>query len=190
MSSAELLSRDETLLSIVTSLPIHHMAWRANDRAPWTTEDRSDEAYEETLTRIEDKVARHGWTVVTVPADESAGIPQFAYTVGVQSHFTHPELITVGLPANVATNLLQLCVAKISAGDRFSDNQIRNDLLNNDLRCLIRCVGEPNLQLLGFARRHARRGQLEALQCIWPDKAGRLPGESDYVKSDSQLLLT
>jgi hypothetical protein len=73
-------------------------AWRAREIKPWFVEAL-------------DVIERFGCQVTTVAADVVT--PSFSYTAGVYDNCARPELITIGLPPNVAHSALNESVARM-----------------------------------------------------------------------------
>ena len=120
-------------------------------------------------------VEEHGWHVLKVLADSEG--PGFAYTVGLYHSFRHPELIVVGLPPEVAHNVLNIAGEAIRRGMRYSEAVQTSDLFE-DRACRFRRMPEgqyPNY--LGWDLWFYDGPAFPALQLIWPDQEGRWPWE-------------
>jgi len=85
------------------------------------------------------------------------------------------------LPSSVAATLINDCAREIAAGRQYADRTLVDDLLSGSNRCVVRKVtDECKEDVFGFAFAYYHHTNFEALQIIWPDRAGRLPGEPDY----------
>ena len=93
----------------------------------------------------------------------------------------HPEIIVFGLDPNLMFQLVNGMGDEIRGGWRFDEPVLYEGLLEG-FACKCLPVADPrHEEFLGYAmwhRRHVGRiGTLKAVQLVWPDKAGHLPGE-------------
>ena len=63
-------------------------------------------------------IAAYGWSVLKVEADGVG--PGFAYTIGLQQRFDHPEIIIVGLRSATAHMVLNDVGEDVCGGARFA----------------------------------------------------------------------
>ena len=109
--------------------------------------------------------------------------PGFAYTVGLLETFRHPEIIIFGLSAESMHAILNNCGDMIRKGERFeADTTAAGVIAKYDVR--FRAVTDPAsfAEYLGYGCRHYGEERFGLLQCVWPDKAGRFPGEADAAE--------
>ena len=70
---------------------------------------------------------------------------------------------------------------QVRAGRNFTELGLFEDLLQSYACKMIRVHERWHREYLGYAMWHRRHvgkiGTLEALQCLWPDKSGKFPGE-------------
>jgi hypothetical protein len=121
---------------------------------------------------IDRRVAKHGWTAISVDDHE----PQFTYTCGLLTRSQHPELIVVGLAGKTAYRVLAAVIERIQRGERFTAAAQLQIL--EGLAVAIRPVHVSQHELyFGYAMAHARRhdAPLHAAQVLWPDQAGYFP---------------
>ncbi|MDQ6803609.1 MAG: DUF4262 domain-containing protein [Actinomycetota bacterium] len=156
------------------------------------------DAFDEKLL---DDVRRYGWHCVLVAdehhpehAAQNAALgphpiydAAFAYTVGVEVSFAHPELILVGRWQHAHPFLAQ-AVSLVKEGHRFAPGDSSTDVLDgypvrfgvvSDFRRieLLTCVDWLN-----------RGRAFSALQLILPDRAGRWPDDPAYDAYPQPLL--
>lgn len=164
---ADVVSRDLTVNEVADIGP-SHVATREAIGEPWDVEDYSNED-------IQAIVDEHGWWVGLIPSEND--LPGFAYTIGLYERFEHPELIVIGLAKDTMHHILNDCGARIRDGERFDAGASASGLIEGyDVR--FRSVNDASsyLEYLGFGLRYYDR-KFPVLQCIWPDKSGRFPGE-------------
>ncbi len=118
-----------------------------------------------------------GWHVVKVVGD-SIG-PAFAFTIGLSRRFGHPELIMFGLPLDVMHSVLNLAGDAIKAGRRYEQGAVASELLEGHSCRLLPFPRAAYRDFLGYACWFYQGDEFEALQCVWPDRAGRYPWARD-----------
>lgn len=141
--------------------------------AAWPT---ATDEYEQTVIR---NVQQWGWHVVLVPEDDQG--PGFAFTVGLQRQHRHPELILIGLPLAKAHHLLNDLGSRVREGRQLLPGQRLSDLLEG-YDCRISAVHPSHHRdFLGVACWFSGGcANVQALQLLWPDQAGRFPGETGF----------
>ncbi|MEU3117189.1 DUF4262 domain-containing protein [Micromonospora chalcea] len=122
-----------------------------------------------------------GWAVTYVLPTNDGTVPTapFAYTVGLTAH-DHPELITAGLPPEVAHSLLNdLARRAYDQAERFTHGQRVDDLIAGYDAIII--DGPPTDELLpGLAISRYGRDRIRLQQMVWPDQQGRFPWDHGY----------
>ena len=124
------------------------------------------------LDRLRALVNKHGWAVQGVGADVEAGVPGFAYTVGLAKKGL-PELIVLALPMDSAQPILNTLARRMVDGEAFEDGKDIIEAANLPLR----------LQTLegGHLRNWVRFADLlngkpvSVRQIVWPDRDGFFP---------------
>jgi len=112
-------------------------------------------------------IKEFGWHVLLIPEDEQG--PAFAYSVGLQKTFNHPEILVLGLDTN-----------RVKAGTRFLSGQRYQDILEG-YDCLFAKVEEKYYRdYFGQAIDFYKGRDFQVLQCIWPDKNGWFPGDAEF----------
>jgi len=135
--------------------------------------------FPQTLSKIDSDIQGVGLSVVTV--SDGTYRQAFAYSIGLTAKYAHPELIISGLPPSVAATLINDCARDLAADRQYTDRTQLDDLLSGSNRCVVRKVTDECKQdLFGFAFAYYGHANFEAVQIIWPDRAGRLPGEPYY----------
>jgi hypothetical protein len=127
--------------------------------------------------RIVDDIARVGWHVLGVLAAKD--YPPFAYSIGMMPTLGHPEIVIFGLDHKLCATLINAMGKEIREGRSFRERGLYEGLIEH-FACKIRPVSSAShANHLGYALWHRRHTQqtspLEAVQLLWPDKAGLFP---------------
>ncbi len=128
------------------------------------------------LARAEADVAEHGWHVIKVFSDGDTG-PPFAYTIGLETSFRHPEIIVFGLNDDLdfMHRVLNGIGARVERGERFAHGDRKRGILPGYVCPFARVPKSAYAEHLGRAIQYHRGTRFRALQCIWPDPKKRLP---------------
>jgi Domain of unknown function (DUF4262) len=135
-------------------------------------------------------VAEYGWSVTQVLADEDG--PAFAYTIGLYQSFEHPEILMIGLDLEVMSGILNTLGDDIKQGERYEAGQQYSDVVETYL-CSFQPIDEKFYgEYLGKAVWFYKGKDFPALQCVYPDMAGRYMWEQDANPrlTEMQPLLT
>lgn len=130
---------------------------------------------------IEGKVKRAGYAVVAVIGDQAN--PTFAYTIGLSETYSHPEIITIGLPARTAHHLISRVVdvledggcvpldgrmAEIASGFDMFFAAVKSDRVQDRMLACVSRYGED----------------FPVMQMVWPDKNNVFAWEDGYDISE------
>ncbi|MFF4940766.1 DUF4262 domain-containing protein [Micromonospora sp. NPDC000729] len=136
---------------------------------------------DDVLRRQERIIDTIGWAVTYVLPTDDGTVPTapFAYTVGLTAH-DYPELITAGLPPEVAHSLLNDLARRVyDKAERFTHGQRLSDVIAGYDAIII--DGPPTDELLpGLAISRYGRDQVRLQQMVWPDQQGRFPWDNGY----------
>jgi hypothetical protein len=176
------VERDASL-NAIADMCTGHVAERDQQTSDWTVRD-------ETLENIRQVIDEHGWWVGLL--DEEGDVPAFAYTIGLYEKLGHAELILFGLPLPTMHAILNECGALIRGGARFADGMSSSDVLEGQpVRFRAVAARESYETFLGYGCRFYEPRSFPVLQCIWPDKAQKFPGdegaESDLLTAQPML---
>ena len=128
------------------------------------------------MDRIEADIAKYGWHVIKVMEDDEG--PGFAYSIGLHRSFGHPEVIVFGLPLDLMHRMVNTIGAEVRRGERFAAGS-RSDAVLVGRPVEFRSVAAGWLdEFFGQAIRYHGGPACAALQCCWPDRAGRFPGQA------------
>jgi hypothetical protein len=118
-------------------------------------------------------IEEYGCHVTTVAADEHG--PGYAFSTGLWHKFQQPEVVVVGLPHDVATQLINLVCDDAEDGVRYAEGD-RTDNLLHGYFVTFRAVPRTHYPgWLGIALWAYQSDDFPVLQLVWPDKQGRFP---------------
>lgn len=127
---------------------------------------------------IHNDVARLGWHVVRVMT--GGGEPAYAYSIGLQRTWTQPEFIVFGLPPATMQAMIDRLAEEVRAGRRFADGD-RTGAALDGCECAFREVpARYHASHLGYASWFYGAAGFSVLQCVWPDRDGRYPGDPGF----------
>ena len=139
--------------------------------------------------KVHDDIATFGWHCIKVHEDSEG--PGFAYTVGFQRTFTHPEVIVFGQAPEVMHGMLNRIAERLRGGHPHTAGQSYWGILD-EYKCHFLAVSPQLLsEYVGWARWYYKDEPLTVLQCVWPDRQGKFqwePGASSAL-ADRQPLL-
>lgn len=163
----------------LASMCTSHVARRSAVGSPWQIDD-------DTSVAIQETIREHGWWVGLVPGGDDQ--PGFAYTIGLHEAFGHPEIIVFGLGIDTMHRILNICGDRVREGARFEAGADARDIVEGfDVR--FRGVNDEasHAEYLGYGCQHYRSRDFPVLQCLWPDKSGRFPGDPELAPSIAKL---
>lgn len=134
---------------------------------------------DESEQRVIDDIARVGWHLIGVEADEEG--PGFVYSIGMMPTLNHPEVIMFGLRTELMVSVINGMGDAIRGGRPFCEPVLYEGLLEGYACKIIPVHESQHPEYLGYAMWHRRYlgriDDLQAVQCVWPDKAGLFPDE-------------
>ena len=130
----------------------------------------------------------HAQEEATLPPNPvyDAGV---SYTVGLPYSHGHPEIALTGpLPDDRAHDILWGAVTLIERGARFAPGDVSDEILDGLPARFGPVSAYWRKEVLTFADWAARRKAFEAVQLLWPDKAGHFPDAPEYAGPPQPLL--
>ncbi|MGL6097970.1 MAG: DUF4262 domain-containing protein [Fimbriiglobus sp.] len=121
------------------------------------------------------EVRRDGWTVVLGPATRDD--PAYGHTLGLTQSFKHPEILVIGMPLGSALAVLKAVAQNVKVGDRFEPGPRYDDVAPDQPIRFVPVARRHYPDFLATAVRLYHTDTFPALQCVWPDAAGRFPWE-------------
>lgn len=127
-------------------------------------------------TSIKEHICQHGWRFQYV--FDSEGIKEsFAYSIGFEESFSHPEVMVFGLERETMRSLLQEVVDVVKAGGVFLPGQRYADILSGDYEIIFKPLkGEYYPDYAGTACDYYER-TFRMYVMLWPDRNNVLPTE-------------
>jgi len=132
--------------------------------------------------RIEADVAAHGWHVCKV-AETGDNRPAFAYTIGLFVAFGHPEVVILGLGLDDMQWILNRLGEQVRGGRAFAAHDVVGGLIEGRSCKLVAVDPKWYGEFLGQALDYYHSPEFVTLQCLWPDRAGRFPDDTDFDAS-------
>jgi len=129
-----------------------------------------------------DDIAKYGWHVVGIASDEK--YPAWAFSVGLFETFGHPEVLLKGLKVETLMGMVNLVGERVKSGEVFQPKRRYNSTVAENLDCRFQTVEESLYDdYIGAAEWYYGHKQFPLLQCLWPDKSNRLPGDKGYPEA-------
>lgn len=129
---------------------------------------------EERLEEFDADIATYGWVVMKV-ASNCPPDPDFAYSIGLFQSYEHPEIILVGLPEDIAHQIINDVGAAVRSGKRYNAGGTSDEFLER-YEVTFRAVPEYQYgAYLGWGCRYYGEQGFPVLQLVYPDRAGRWP---------------
>jgi hypothetical protein len=138
--------------------------------------ERKRHALARVRRRLEALVREHGFAVVSVGA--ARDVPGFTYTVGLADERL-PELLVIGLPAQVAHPVLNALAARLRHERALPLEQPLRDVFAG-MAAVLQEVPFARCAAYVHVAAERQHGPIRVLQLIWPDEAGRFPWETGY----------
>lgn len=117
-----------------------------------------------------------GWHVLEVFSEDDSA-PLFAYTIGLEQTFGHPELVIFGLndDLDVMHRVLNALGERVRKGERFEHGARKRGVLSGYVCAFARFPKSAFEEHLGQASAFYGGKPFRAVQCIWPDPKKRFP---------------
>ena len=139
--------------------------------------------------RVRADVESHGFHLGVIPPE--AGTPGWAFTIGLVERFAHPELLAFAPDADFMGRLVATLAQRVRRGDRFEAGRAYGEVLAGREVALRAVERKWYPAFLGNVAWYYGSEDFAALQCYWPDRAGRFPWHEDFDAKwrDDQPLL-
>jgi hypothetical protein len=147
------------------------------------------------VAQVTQAMSTHGFGVVAVGPEGNR--PPFAYTVGLETGFGHPEIVLVGdFAARIQQGVLNAAGARVKAGSRFlAGERSREVVPRYDVAFgeVLEEAAAEHLQIAELVEDEQLGRPTRAVQMFLPDAAGRFPWdkgcEPRMAKSQTGLAL-
>lgn len=125
---------------------------------------------------IKENIQKHGWQYQYI-FDENGEKENFAYSIGFEESFNHPEIMIFGLKRETMHAILSDIANDIRNGREFQDGVKTGDILSGDFEVFFKLVKEEYLpEYAGCASGYYNK-PFRVLLMFWPDKSNTLPTE-------------
>ncbi len=165
-----MVKQDPSLIELA-DLAVGWQARRADASAVW--ERQRPKPVEEV---VRETIASEGFQLLFQPPER----PIWAYTIGLAQSVGQPDVIVIGLPPQVMHAMVRTLANMALAGAELRHGLRTDDVLQG-MPCELRAVDPAWLDVM-FMHARAVYGErpFSGLQCVWPDKQGRLPHEDGF----------
>lgn len=119
-----------------------------------------------------------GWGVPMIFGSETE--PGYAYTVGLESNYNHPELMIYGLPPELMHWAINELGQKVKDGHRFEDGELIKEMFN--MPAIIKSCNKSANDNLRLAHVIYGGQEFRVMQIYWPDTEGKFPWEDGFQK--------
>ena len=104
----------------------------------------------------------------------------YAYTVGFPQRFGHPEVLVFGLTPAASSGLLHLVADLLDGGTEIPVGVDLTGLFDGEQRCRLLPLAADTVASLMSTAVAWHRGEVAAVQLLWPDRSGFLPTEAGF----------
>ena len=141
---------------------------------------------DELSSRVVAEINRHGLSVIYVPSTNDQ--PPWAYSVGLYKKFDSPEVIVFGLGLELSHYMV--CeLGRRAQSAPLEAGQVHERLIKDHV-CVLKPVQRNWYRyFVDVAVWYYSEVQFPLLQCIWPDRNGRVPWDPTYRLYREQPLL-
>jgi hypothetical protein len=130
------------------------------------------------IEKTEEHIRKSGLSVVCVSGDEKN--PPFAYSVGLQKTYDHPEIICFGMPIKLSHQIINDVAEIIKKDGKIKPNTEYTNIFK-DSRAIFLPVKKNNIEgYLYVAIGYYGSNNFEALQLIWTDRNNKFPWEKGF----------
>lgn len=131
----------------------------------------------------------YGWHLIGI--DDPDSDPAYVFSVGMFHTLGHPEICMFGLnQTQVMGQIINGIGELIRSGQQFEDRSESTDVLDG-FPCMFRSVDRSLYrEFFGYARWFYEGDEFPILQCVWPDKRGQYPWDSDSVTQVQPVMAT
>lgn len=126
-----------------------------------------------------------GWALSA--AAQIPGTPLYSYTIGLTARGL-PEVLLVGLPLNMAADVLTEAAMEVRDGTRWAHGQRVVGIMASRPVMVRHVTATPMISPIRAIDRYGADA-VRLLQVVWPDHEDRFPGEPGYAMGEIQPLL-
>ncbi len=122
-------------------------------------------------------IAANGVHIVHVAAIDDA--PLFSFTIGLWATFAQPEVLVIGLPPEIAADLLDNVADEVDGGRKFAAGEKHEGLVQGYPVYFGAIAAAQAQQWLAAMCWAYERADVPCVQLVYPDKQGRWPWQPD-----------
>ncbi|WP_394175917.1 DUF4262 domain-containing protein [Thalassotalea litorea] len=128
--------------------------------------------------KISKNIEEHGWQFQFV-FDENGEKVDFAYTIGFEETFAHPEIMIFGLKKETMHTILADIAYELKSGKVFTPNNRIPDVISGGLDVMFKPLkNECIADFAGIASQYYDK-PFRVLVMLWPDRNNILPTEAN-----------
>lgn len=142
----------------------------------------------ENKSNIASNIDEHGWHCCNV-FDHEGVSPDFAYSIGFEKTFDHPEIMIFGLEHETAHQILWDIANDIKDGAEFKTDEKLSNVIGGEFQVIFKEVKiESFSEYLGQAVDFYDK-PFRAWVLLWPDKNHVLPIENNCLATEQNEAL-
>ena len=128
--------------------------------------------------RVRSDIETYGWHVAKIAGDDKA--PPWAFTIGLEHSFEHPEVLVIGMELELLHGLLNQIGEQVKRGRRFQAGERPEGVLERHPPAFRLALPRWHGAFVGNAAWFYREQNFRVLQCFWPDADGHLPWDEAF----------
>lgn len=128
--------------------------------------------------RVRSDVETFGWHVAKIQGDEKA--PPWAFTIGLEERFEHPEILIFGMELDLLHKLLDHIGEMVKRGRIFGHDERAVGVLDDHAPLFRAVLPKWYGPFVGNAGWYYQERDFRVLQCFWPDVDGLMPWEPGF----------
>ncbi|WP_017446138.1 DUF4262 domain-containing protein [Gayadomonas joobiniege] len=133
--------------------------------------------YKKQHKRIAENIKNYGWQFQFVFDKEGKKV-DFAYSIGFERSFDHPEIMIFGLKRETMHSLLSSIAGELKNGKEYKPNTKVTGVLSGNYEVMFKPLDEKwHNELAGIAARYYAKS-FRIYVMLWPDKNNTLPIEN------------
>lgn len=129
-------------------------------------------------------IEEYGWHVVKVMEDDSG--PGFCYSIGLYETFGLPEIIIIGLPPDLAHDLINIIGEDLREGKTYISDKYYSDIIEGHDCYMLEVNRSLYKDYFGYGIWYYEEQQFPALQCIYPSTDNIYPWDWDEEEREHQ----
>jgi len=126
-------------------------------------------------------IEEYGWHIVQVLEDEEG--PTFSYSVGMYRTLGRPEVIVIGLPIDLAKDIINGIGQGIRNGAAYTPGQEYDDILEGYKCAFVEVGSQWYREYFGYATWLYKGNDYPVVQCVWPNMKGHYPWAAEFEES-------